>query len=294
MSTGHFQKLPQNGKFMIGSIPEVGNEEITVEAQYNPKELQIESPVGWVEHKAIGHQSVATKPMEFTGMGVETVKVELVFDAYENNDDLVVERIEKLKMMARVRKPNHSPTNGAVQRPSYCVATWGTQTPFRCVIDSISVKYTMFATDGTPIRATVVLGLKSGCRTIDRSEETKFERSSRERSEAAAEARQKERTKLRDQATTERNTRDRADEAERAARYKASEADRRLAERESRVYAEQQEIAAARDQRQREAKAREQRIARERQVAADERQVAADRDSERAMREQRKKDLDLE
>ena len=73
MSTAPYQKLPQAHKFMIGSVPEPGEDPITIEAQFNPKELQIDSPYTWTEHKVIGAQSVATKPMEFTAMGAETI-----------------------------------------------------------------------------------------------------------------------------------------------------------------------------------------------------------------------------
>jgi hypothetical protein len=178
MATASFQKLPQAYKFMIGSVPETGEAEVTVEAQFNPKELQIDSPIKWTEHEVIGAQSVATKPMEFTGMGAETVKVELVFDAFEDDTDYVVESIAKLKQLASVRNPHSSKSNGTKQRPSFCVATWGTQAPFRCVIESISVKYTMFSYDGTPVRATVVISLKSGCRTVDDAYANDFERAS--------------------------------------------------------------------------------------------------------------------
>ncbi len=289
MSTGHFQKLPQNGKFMIGNVPDDGDEAITVEAQFNPKELQIESPITWTEHKVIGAQSVATKPMEFTAMGAETVKVELVFDAYEDGGDFVVNAIAALKSLASVREPFSSKPKGDKQRPSFCVATWGTQQPFRCVIESISVKYTMFATDGTPLRATVVLGLKSGARPIE-TQESAFEQSSRQRLEAQRAKYQAQRG--------ERETARQRDEQERARRYEAtratvSEADRRLEEREARVNADRRQLEAARAERQREIDRRYERAERERKLTEAEREVAADRERER-MREQRKKDLDLE
>lgn len=216
MSTGHFQKLPQAYKFMIGTVPETGEEPITVEAQYNPKELQIESPIAWTEHKVLGAQVVATKPMEFSGMGAETMKVELVFDAFEEDSDYVVESIAALKRMASVNEKLHV-RRGKFERPCFCVATWGTQQAFRCVIESIVVKYTMFSVDGTPLRATVTLGLKSGRRELEASENS-FERASRERLE-------EKRTRLldeRDQRARQRELdREREREEEQAARQRA-------------------------------------------------------------------------
>lgn len=300
MSTGHFQKLPQNCKFMLGTIPEMDEEALTIEAQFNPKELQIESPIGWKEHASIGAQSVATKPMEFTGMGVETMKVELVFDAFEEDNDAVVNSINTLKQMAQVREPNEpkakgvKQVKGVKQRPNFCVATWGTQQPFRCVIESISVKYTMFSTDGTPVRATVMLGLKSGRRTIDTAAETTFETKSNERLEAQRQRMHDERKIRSEQTDRERAQRLREHRQAEEARYQASASDRRLAEREARVEQEQRELQATRAQRQQAIDQRHERIERERRIADAERQVAADREDERKLREQRKKDFDLE
>jgi hypothetical protein len=280
MAISSFQKLPQAHKFMIGSIPDAGEAEITVEAQYNPKELQIESPITWTEHKVLGAQSVATKPMEFTAMGAETVKVELLFDAFEDDTDYVVEAVAKLKQLASVRVTQTSRIEAKKQRPSFCVASWGTQAPFRCVIESINVKYTMFSFDGTPVRATVLLGLKSGVRTIDEAYETDFERSSREREQ-------------RKQVRAERTARQQQQARERE-RMLPSESDRRLAERENRVAAEQRKLDADREAQQREIQQRAERIQRERRVAEDERRLADERAQMQRDREQRKKDFDLE
>lgn len=284
MSTAPYQQLPQAHKFFIGTIPDHGEDAITVEAQFNPKELQIESPITWKEHPAIGAQSVATKPMEFSAMGAETMKVELIFDAFEEDSNAVIDNIATLKRMASVlgsvggSNKRERDRSDARERPSFCVATWGTQAPFRCVIESINVKYTMFSYDGTPVRATVVLGLKSGCRSLDNDGETSFEKSSRERMEA--------RTRRQQENTAASNARADADAKERAARYEASAADRRLAEREARVYEQQQQLEAERAQRRRDTALAQERIAREQRVAEQERQLAA--------REQRKKDFDLE
>ncbi|MFN0250198.1 MAG: hypothetical protein ACKV2T_25160 [Kofleriaceae bacterium] len=168
-------------RFVIGTLPEASDdEELTVEAQFNPRELQIKSPVTWKAHASIGAQSVATKPTEFVAMAPETMSVELTLDSFENNGTLVTDTVTTLRAMAGVRRP-HSSKKGNTQRPSYCVATWGAQPPFRCVIESIDVKYTMFGTDGTPLRATVVIGLKSGRRPVDEGGETPFEQASMRR-----------------------------------------------------------------------------------------------------------------
>jgi uncharacterized membrane protein YgcG len=47
------------------------------------------------------------------------------------------------------------------RRPHRCVVTWGLTVPgFRCVIESLSTKYTMFSEQGIPLRATCTVKLK--------------------------------------------------------------------------------------------------------------------------------------
>jgi hypothetical protein len=291
MATHSFQKLPAAYKFTIGNLDDGGD--ITVEAQFNPKELQIDSPISWREHRAIGRKSFATKPMEFDAMGAETIKVELLFDAYEENSDFVVNAIAALKSLASVIDSK--------DRPSYCVAKWGTQDKFPCVIESISVKYTMFMPDGTPVRATATVGLKSAIRPIvtddDKKRESDFERQSRMRLEKqrrayATESGRRETQREREVTVLAHEERERArryDEAQRANKF-----DRDLAERERNARIEREQLAAKRADAQREIDKRNERIARERALTEQQRANDAEREQQRIERENRKSDFGLE
>ena len=48
------------------------------------------------------------------------------------------------------------------RRPHHCIVTWGDGglPRFDCVIESLSIKYTMFDTNGSPLRATATVKLK--------------------------------------------------------------------------------------------------------------------------------------
>ncbi|HEY4175192.1 MAG TPA: hypothetical protein VGM90_00100 [Kofleriaceae bacterium] len=156
---------PAKAKFVIGSID---NPSLEVQAQFNPKELQIDQPIKWSEHESFAAQNLTTKPVEFGGVGCETTKVELLFDDVEAKPARrgIKDAIEKLKRLAR---PQTSDELKGVWplRPHYCVASWGDSQPrFDCVIESVSVKYTYFASEGQPLRAIVTLGLKSGRRPV--------------------------------------------------------------------------------------------------------------------------------
>jgi hypothetical protein len=86
------------------------------------------------------------------------LSVELLFDGYEQKQS-VASPIAMLNTMASVLDPTSTDENK--RRPHLCVCTWGsTLDNFRCVIESLSAKYTMFGSDGTPLRATCTVKLK--------------------------------------------------------------------------------------------------------------------------------------
>lgn len=140
-------------------------------AQYNPKELQIDKPGGWEVKpdtaKSTGPKDKAKKNaginVQFTGVKARTMSVELLFDAYEKDAKgpytcKIEEEIGKLEHLASTRNPGVAKEDE--KRPHHCVADWGgTLRAFKCVVESVSTKYTMFDTDGTPLRATCTLKL---------------------------------------------------------------------------------------------------------------------------------------
>ena len=180
---GHDQALKKDStgtaKFWILSLDEPG---IAVSAQFNPKELQIDRGVPWSppgeagkENKKKGGGGKKDAPaginLEFTGAKGRTLSVELLFDEYEAKDKVdpgfnvtVATAVSNLEKLASVRKPGSAVEDE--RRPHHCVCAWGTAlrsaegNKFKCVIDSIATKYTMFDRAGNPLRATVTLKLQ--------------------------------------------------------------------------------------------------------------------------------------
>jgi hypothetical protein len=161
------------GRIMIKSADEPNNEKLQVEAQYNPKELEIKRTVPWSKPAESNKGNQKSKQeggihLEFTGAEGRTMTLELLFDGYETAAGEpfyiadVTKQIEKLETLASVRdtKPK-APED--MRRPHRCMVIWGDtfgSEGFRCVIDSLSVKYTMFDTKGKPLRATATVSLK--------------------------------------------------------------------------------------------------------------------------------------
>ena len=148
--------IPPGAKISIGSLDEAG---ISVDAQYNPKELQIDKSVPWQKHNKANANGLQ---LEFTGAEGRTMSIDLLFDGYEEKAS-IQDSVAVLETLATVREPNS--TEDDKRRPHHCVVVWGTvmgggDNKFKCVIEQISTKYTMFSQDGVPLRATVTLKLK--------------------------------------------------------------------------------------------------------------------------------------
>ncbi len=149
----------------VAKLKIIGLEEsckdVTVSAQFNPKELQLDKAVPWQKQK----KSKDAADLEFTGAEPMSMALELMFDGFEGGTS-VIEEVRKVHQLADL--------DTKLKRPSKVKVIWGTgpntkdfpgvniQTfpEFTGVIESVSTKYTMFAGDGSVLRATVNIKLK--------------------------------------------------------------------------------------------------------------------------------------
>jgi hypothetical protein len=152
---------PQQGSAGVVTIAST-DDGTKVEAQYNPKELQVDKTVPW-QKKSQANQAGQTGSiqLEFTGAEGRSMTLELMFDGFEAKRS-VAKQVDDLNWMASVIDPKSQ--DESRRRPHLCVVTWGTMFPaaskFKCVIESLSVKYTMFSDQGVPLRATCTVKLK--------------------------------------------------------------------------------------------------------------------------------------
>ena len=130
----------------------------TVEAQYNPKELQIDKNVPWTKTSQANKSNETGISLEFTGAEGRSLTLELLFDGYEEGKS-VKGKVDTLNDLASVWQPGEK--DETKRRPHFCKIAWGsTISEFKCVIESLSVKYTMFSESGDPLRATCTVKLK--------------------------------------------------------------------------------------------------------------------------------------
>jgi hypothetical protein len=114
------------------------NEKIQV--LFNPKEYIIEKRTPWREHEIQGLDSPA---VEFTLGERKRLSMELFFDTSEEKSDVrkYTQKIENLMMV-----------NPDQHRPPLLLFSWG-KLKFKCVLEDLVQRFTMFMSDGTPIRA---------------------------------------------------------------------------------------------------------------------------------------------
>ncbi len=112
-----------------------------------------EEHVAWQDHR-----NAEDQPPEFTSAKPMNLSVELLFDDYEQggNSTVSLRPLNTLHTTATEEK-----------RPPVVIFTWGSSLEFAGVLDSLSIKYTMFLEDGTPVRATARLDIKNASQTLE-------------------------------------------------------------------------------------------------------------------------------
>jgi hypothetical protein len=156
--------VPARAKLRIASIDVPA---LALQAQYNPKELQIDKQIPWNDHNNRDNRTGTKRPdsstqsdLEFNGVAKRTMQIELLFDGYEKGESVEpqVERLEQLSTVQHFTEPEEE------RRPHHCLVAWGAHPggmrPFPCVIESLSTKYTMWDANGMALRATCTVKLK--------------------------------------------------------------------------------------------------------------------------------------
>lgn len=140
-------------KFMIASIEEPS---LFVEADFAPKEISIDKSVPWNKHK---NPKGDIPMLEFTNAENRNLTFELLFDAAEKGAGAsVLDKVTKLHRMTLIRE--NAGSESEKHPPRVMVSVGPEEFFFRGVIESLSVKYTMFSAAGLPVRATCSLKIK--------------------------------------------------------------------------------------------------------------------------------------
>jgi hypothetical protein len=146
------RNLPDTQRLALVSLE---GDQLDVRAQFNPREVQVDKSIAWNEQRTRGENA---PHLEYTNGNSRTMTLELLFDCYEDRSASVQPALDTLHRMALA--PNPGGRKQTDRMPPVLEVVNGPIKGFRCVIESLAVKATMFDAQMNPVRATVNLKLK--------------------------------------------------------------------------------------------------------------------------------------
>jgi nucleoid-associated protein YgaU len=125
-----------------------------IECWFNPAEYTITKTNKWTPEKVVG-ADVPT--VQFGGSDAQKLTLDLLFDAADHEAGDVRGITNALFAAMAVDKKFASGKNSG--RPPTIRFGWGSTITFEAVCDSLSVQFTMFRPNGTPVRAKAKISL---------------------------------------------------------------------------------------------------------------------------------------
>jgi nucleoid-associated protein YgaU len=114
---------------------------------FNPGEYSLDLGNTFAE---IGIPGLKTPPIQYVRGNTRNLKMELFFDTFEKKSDV---RRETQKITSLLNNDTNT------QAPPILLFSWGGLN-FKCVLESVGQRFTMFLEDGTPARATLTVNFK--------------------------------------------------------------------------------------------------------------------------------------
>ena len=135
---------PSTDKLVIGTVD---GHPVEVFAQYNPKELALQAAATWNPTNGNGKKpSGGNQPLSWAGTEPQTMTAELLFDGVEEN--ISVRPLIDTLISSPNRATWAAATSGTGGRR--CASPVGRDRQFRCIVQSVQTKITMFDKQGNP------------------------------------------------------------------------------------------------------------------------------------------------
>lgn len=135
-------------------IPPVSGE---IECQFNPSELKISKEASWEGEKS---PSFNSPYLQFAGGESATYELSLFFDTYSHADKKDVREYTNQLLALTMRGAGRSMFIVPFSNPPMVTFVWGKITLFDAVVEKVEISYTMFSSDGLPIRAKADVSFK--------------------------------------------------------------------------------------------------------------------------------------
>lgn len=144
--------IPTSGSLTKARLRIEGGE--VIECWFNPKEYTVAKQNQWKIDPVTG---TSLPTAQFGGGQGQKLQLDLLFDATEREEGDVRVITDKLFHAMEAQSAFATGTNSA--RPPTIEFEWGMTSTFKAVADSLSVQFTLFRSDGVPIRAQAKLSL---------------------------------------------------------------------------------------------------------------------------------------
>lgn len=129
-----------------------------IKCMFNPQEYKISKGSGWSSEKAKGQNNPHS---EYSGGATNSLSLNLTFDTYETHawfKNTAREDVRNYtKELWNLTLINKSKTDAATHlgKPPECRFVWGKLWSFVGVVTSLTQTFTLFLSDGTPVRAKI-------------------------------------------------------------------------------------------------------------------------------------------
>lgn len=123
---------------------------------YNPTEFSTSKSAKW--NRPTTDSAKSATPAQFGGVEPQTVSMEIFFDAWEDQGDVS----KSIATLFEWIKPTKSSIDRKRPSPPILAFQWGANkalADFRGYLQSVNAKYTLFRSDGAPLRATASIQL---------------------------------------------------------------------------------------------------------------------------------------
>ncbi len=140
-----------------------------IEFQFNPKEYTVSKKAKWEQKPSKGKKSPTP---QFTGAEPASTSLELLLDGFERMDGGQPSISQQVDALFKLVAPTGPSVRGQKPVPNWVLFGWGERAGDPYIVESVQVKYTMFQSNGTPVRAVCTIALKEAPIEADKQNPT--------------------------------------------------------------------------------------------------------------------------
>jgi|SRR5882672_4613770 len=126
------------------------------EVLFNPTEYTFEDASKWEDQKGNRRRP----ELQYTGGDRKRLSMELFYDTYEQKEDVRLYTGKLSKLLAVTTDDGNVGTRPPKLELSWGIANKDLGFPFKCVLESLKQQFTLFDSNGTPVRAKVSVAFK--------------------------------------------------------------------------------------------------------------------------------------